>query len=395
MKKRLLFHEIKPYLEHKNALVITGMRQVGKTTLTRQLFEEIGKKPKLWFDFDNPLDQKIFESDDYRVVYERLQKLAGVTKERLFVFLDEIQNFPEITKIIKYLLDHFGVKFIVTGSSNFYLRNLFPESLAGRKFLYELNPLSFREYLYFQDKLTLSEASEKKITAVLKDSLNYFRLKNFEVDFETYTQFGGFPEVATTNEQKTKLMILKNIFASFFEKDLRTLADYQDQKELRDLLLLLTPRVGSLLDISKIASELSITRAKIYGYLEFLQGTFVIKLLPKFTKSLDRSIAGGRKVYFSDTGILNILGKVNEAQVFENAVINQLARFGALSFYRKKTVEIDSILEQKIAFEIKLRGTENDLKRLRKIAGTLSLEQSFIVSKELSPEKEIISALGL
>src|SRR5271165_3006824 len=129
MKRRLLFYEISQYLEHKNALVITGMRQVGKTTLMRQLFEEIGDKPKIWFDFENPLDQKLFEDQEYNNIYKRLVELTASSGKRMYIFLDEIQNFPEVTKVIKYLIDHYSVKFIVTGSSSFYLKNLFPESL--------------------------------------------------------------------------------------------------------------------------------------------------------------------------------------------------------------------------------------------------------------------------
>ncbi|MDO8571469.1 MAG: AAA family ATPase [bacterium] len=84
MKKRLLYHELVKYLDHKNALLITGMRQVGKTTLMRQVYEEV-KEPKLWFDFDNPLDQKVFEDEDYTVIYKRLSDM-GKRVGKLSVF---------------------------------------------------------------------------------------------------------------------------------------------------------------------------------------------------------------------------------------------------------------------------------------------------------------------
>ena len=160
MKNRILFYEIKKHIKHKNALVITGMRQVGKTTLMRALFDGISDSRKLWFDFDNPLDQKLFENEEYKNIYQILAKQVNLRnkKDRLYVFIDEIQNFPEITKIIKFFIDHYSVKFIVTGSSAFYLKNLFPESLSGRKFLYHLEPFSFGEFLYFKGSISLQEA---------------------------------------------------------------------------------------------------------------------------------------------------------------------------------------------------------------------------------------------
>src|SRR3989338_4504836 len=161
MKKRLLYHEIEKYLSHKNALLITGMRQVGKTTLMRQLFNELKTDNKLWFDFDNPLEYKLFEDVDYSNIYKKLRHLASHGKKRLYIFIDEIQNFPEITKISKYLIDHYEVKFFLSGSSNFYLKNLFPESLAGRKFLFNLTPAHFQEFLYFRDQISLSQLLKK------------------------------------------------------------------------------------------------------------------------------------------------------------------------------------------------------------------------------------------
>lgn len=335
MKKRLIFDEINKQINHKNAIVIVGSRQVGKTTLMRQIFDEVESHSKLWFDFDNPLDQKIFEDIEYKNIYERLLKMVNNNKERLFIFIDEIQNYPEITKIIKYLIDHYGVKFIVTGSSNFYLKNLFPESLSGRKFLYQLSPLGFREYLYFKDKISKEEAMINDINSVIKN-YDYFLSKKLESDYEDYLKFGGFPEVVLTNDNETKKQILKNIFTSFFEKDIQIMTDYKNIRELRDLILLLVPRVGSLIDVTRISSELGVSRVKIYSYLEFLEKTFMIRLLSKFSKGIDRSVAGGKKIYFSDTGILNIIGHVNDSQLLENAVVNQLALFGELSFCNKK-----------------------------------------------------------
>lgn len=398
MKKRLLYYEIEAYLEHKNALVVTGMRQVGKTILLRQLFEALGDKPKVWFDFDNPLDQKLFEDVDYNVIYERLVAATQLPPDkvrRLYVFLDEIQNYPETTKIIKYLIDHYGVKFVVTGSASFYLKNLFPESLSGRKFLYVLRPLSFQEYLYFQGLVSLEEARDRQ-QASLPLHTDVFQYKQYQTAYSTYLQYGGFPEVVTTHDPETKTAVLRNIFASFFGKDLKLLSDYTSIRELRDLILLLVPRVGSLLDVTKLADELGVDRPKVYSFLEFLQGTFMITLLPKFSHSIDRSVAGGRKVYFSDTGLLSAIGRVNDGQLFENAVANQLAAHGSLSFYNKKnTAEIDFILDRSIAFEAKLTGTERDVHKLRQLVAALQLDQAYVLSKTYSEIECIIPATSI
>ena len=394
MQKRLLYHQIVPYIDHKSALVITGMRQVGKTTLMRQLYDNLGAKTKLWFDLGNPLDQKFFEDVDYDSIYARLRQQAGGSHDRLFVFVDEIQNFPEITRVVKYLIDHYKVKFVVTGSSNYYLKNLFPESLSGRKFLYQLSPLTFREMLYFRGLMGEKEATENDL--VKNGQIDIFTFEKRKALYEEYLQFGGFPEVVTTSDTQTKTAILKNVFASFFEKDLKILSDYKDIRELRDLILLLVPRVGSLLDISKLASELGVERQKIYGYLEFLQGTFFLKLLPKFSKSIDRSVAGGRKVYFSDTGLLNAIGKVNDGQLLENAAVNQLDSYGKISFYnRRDSAGIDAILDDKIALEIKINGSARDLDKLQKLAKKLGLENSFVISRSYLKNKNFLLPPGL
>ena len=383
MLKRELFYTIRPQLQHKNAIVITGMRQVGKTTLMRQLYDDFEGK-RLWFDLDNPLDHMVFENVDYDSIYNDLVRLSEVKNdERLLVCIDEIQNLPEITKVIKYLIDHFAVKFIVTGSSNYYLRNLFPESLSGRKFLYVLPVLSFREFLFFNGRISddhLGGEMNKVIQSKSKGNI----LKTKEL-YNDYLEFGGFPEVVLTSDRDTKRLILRNIFASFFEKDIRALAELKDIRELRDLILLLAARNGNLLDVSKLSSELGVNRVKMYNYLEFLESIFFLRLLPKYSKSIDRSVSGGKKVYFSDTGILNLVAKVTDGQLLETAVANQLSYYGELSFYNKRNKsEIDFILNKEIAFEVKQKALKPDYKKLLNLAGELGITKHYVISNSLS-----------
>jgi predicted AAA+ superfamily ATPase len=389
MFNRTLFYTIQPQLQHKNAIVITGMRQVGKTTLMHQLADTWEGKYS-WFDFDNPLDYMLFENIDYKVIFEDLQRITGAKKgERFLVCIDEIQNFPEITKIIKYLIDHYGVKFIVTGSSNYYLRNLFPESLSGRKFLFILHPLNYREYLYFNNLLPETELQPNSGEVFKTHSIvsNHRRRELYD----QYMEFGGFPEVVLTQDHGTKKLILKNIFASFFEKDIRVFNELKDVKELRDLIILLGPRNGNILDVTRLASELGINRLKVYSYLEFLEGIFFLKLIPKFTHSIDRSVAGGKKVYFSDTGILNLVTKTSTGQLLETSVANQLQHYGKVSYYNKRnTAEIDFILNDEIALEVKQKAIEPDIRKLEKLAHNLSIQKYYIVSNTPDLQDHVI-----
>lgn len=389
MIKRELFYTIKPQLYHKNAIVITGMRQVGKTTLMRQLYNDFEGK-RLWFDLDNPLDQMVFENIDYNAIYSDLARMSDIKNdERLLVCIDEIQNLPEITKIIKYLIDHYGMKFIVTGSSNYYLRNLFPESLSGRKFLYILPVLSYREFLLFNGQIediqptpTLDEALQPK------SRVNILKTKEL---YNDYLEFGGFPEVVLTTDRETKKQILKNIFASFFEKDIKVFTELKDVRELRNLILLLAARNGNLIDVTKLASELEINRVKIYNYLEFLEGIFFLKMIPKYSKSIDRSVVGGKKIYFSDTGILNLVAKVTDGQLLETAVAIQLSNYGELSFYNKRNKsEIDFILNKEIAFEVKQKVLESDSRKLLSLAKEIGIEKNYLISNTISDMEGIV-----
>ena len=392
MLKRSLYYEALPQVEHKNAIIICGMRQVGKTSLMRILFNEINA-PKLLFDFDNPLDQIIFEAVDYNQIFNDLKKLVSIKEgERLFVFIDEIQNYPDITKVIKYLIDHYRVKFIVTGSSNFYLRNLFPESLTGRKFLYTLKPLSFSEFLYFRGKEGEESISELKRKSLFKkhSRAEFEKRRSY---YDEYVEYGGFPEVALTPDISTRQLVLRNIFSSFFEKDIRIFTELKEVRELRDMILLLAPRNGNTIDISRIASELGISRVKVYSYIEYLQGIFFLKLVSKHTGSIDKSVTAGKKVYFSDTGILNMIARVTEGQLFETAVCNQLDSWGNLSFYNKRnSAEIDFILNSETALEVKMTAVKNDIEKLKKLSGTLNINDYYVISRKYSDMDRIVFA---
>ncbi len=389
---RDILPKLEAELNKKEATVLTGMRRVGKTTLLRHLFDQISSKNKAIFDLENPLHRRIFEEENYDVIWNNLAQFGLSNKEKAYILIDEIQNLPEISIIVKYLYDHFDVKFILTGSSSYYLKNLFPESLSGRKIVFEIYPLTFSEFLQFKgkEKRYLSNFKDK---AKEKNKISYEQYKAF---YDEYIEFGGFPSVVLEENQERKKILLEEIFTSYFEKDAKNLADFKDMAKLRDLILLLIPRVGQRLEIAKLAASLAVSRETIYNYLYFLEQTYFIALLPKFSKSIDRQAAGGKKLFVCDSGIANVLGKISLGQLFEQSVFQNLRSRHTLYFYSKEgKSEIDFIVDEKEALEVKVAASLQDIEYLRRRVESLNLEGAYIVSLEFNNEQSVILATDL
>lgn len=388
---RTILPQLESELETEQVIIITGIRQVGKTTLMKHLFEQIESNNKAFLDFENPLHRKLFEEDDYENIWNNLRELNIKRQERAFIFIDEIQNLPKVSSAVKYLYDHWKVKFFLTGSSSFYLKNLFPESLAGRKLIYELYPLTFAEFLVFKEKKRERIPSFKE-KANQKNKIRYERLSKY---FTEYSQYGGFPRVVLETNTARKKQILEEIFKSYFEQDVKSLADFKNLSRLRDLILLLIPRAGSRLDISKLASELKISRETVYSYLSFLEKTYFIQLLPQFSKSIDRQAAGSKKVYLCDSGLANFLGRVSEGQLLENSVFQCLRPHYQLSYYQKSSKEIDFIIDKRIGLEVKKSVSAQDVLSLERRSKALSLEERYIISQNWSDRQEVVLAVDL
>ncbi len=189
---RTIFQEIKHYLSSPEAIILTGMRRTGKTTLLNLIQGEIPSENKLFLDLENPLNRKYFEEENYEKIRASFEFLGLDFNARTYIFLDEIQHVKNLPSIVKYFIDHYKAKFFLTGSASFYLKNLFTESLAGRKIIFELFPLTFREFLIFKkanfkmpdipaiictqqdwlSKLTISSISNK-IPNIIKIIFNY------------------------------------------------------------------------------------------------------------------------------------------------------------------------------------------------------------------------------
>jgi len=391
--QRKIYDLLIEQLSFREMVVLTGMRRTGKTTLLRMVFNKIESRNKIFLDIDNIIDQKLFDEDDFNNIWKNLKPHGIHPEEKVYIFIDEIQSKPEITKIVKYLYDHYNVKIFLSCSSSIYLKNLFPESLSGRKVIFELFPLDFEEFLTFKEKPNpFSKSFIEK-----EKGRNYFVFEKYKNDYEEFLSFGGFPQVVLENDENHKIRILKDIFNSYFEKDVHSLADFRQVNTLRDLILLLFQRIGSKLDISKLASALNVSRPTIYSYLSFLEQTYFISLITPYSKSVDREISGTRKIYSCDTGFVNLFAKVDEGNLLENAVFNCIRHYGKVNYYQKRTgVEIDFLLpDRSTTFEVKSRADQRDINRLKGLSDKLGYHESYVITKEFVDFENIISVVDL
>lgn len=390
--RRQIYQQLEAELQTKEITVITGMRRVGKTTALRHLYDLIDSKNKTMLDMENPIHRKIFEEENYDKVWNNLAEFDISNKSKSYIFIDEVQNLPDLSRVVKYLYDHWDVKFFLTGSSSYYLRNLFPESLAGRKIIFELYPLNFSEFLVFK-QVKRNEKHSFSEMAAGKNLISHEKLVSY---YDEFMKFGGFPSVVLEENQDRKQQMLSEIFTSYFEKDAKNLADFKDMSKLRDLILLLVPRVGSRIEVEKLAKTLSVARGTIYGYLSFLEQTYFITLLPKFSANIDRQAAGSKKLFLCDLGIVNVLGKASQGQLFEQSVFQNFRNNKNLTYYNKEGGnEIDFILDEKTAIEVKYSVSLKDIDTLKRRSQSLRINESFVITHEFNDYSESILATDL
>lgn len=381
--EREIYSQIKSVFHSPEAVVITGMRRVGKTTLLRQIMQDIDSKNKVFLDLENPANQKYFEEQNYEKILDNLRFLGLSVKERGHVFLDEIQFVKSIPSAVKYLSDHYKIKFFLTGSASFYLKNLFTESLAGRKYIFELYPFSFKEFLALKNPKISAPTDVKKMTGAVFGEISRY--------YDEYIFYGGFPGVIKKDFAQEKKMALEDIFSSYFQLEVVQLGDFRKTNIVRDLIILLMNRIGSKVDIQKLSRELGVSRITISNYLSFLENTYFITLIRPFSRSRDTEIRSAPKVYFCDSGLINQFAKVSEGALFENMIFSALRKKGEVNYYQRKSgVEIDFILNKKEAYEIKTLPDERDLKKLGIITGELKLKRHKIVSRKHTKVKNAI-----
>ena len=373
---RRIYKALSDHLSRRQITVLTGMRRTGKTTLVRQLMNDSPVRQKLYIDLERIDNRTLWNEPNYETIIFALTQRGLRFDEPVLLALDEIQLVPNLPSTLKYLYDTYSIKFIVTGSSAYYLKNQFNESLAGRKKLFDIYPLDFGELLQFRgisaQPLDWQEAG--RFTRA-----EYERLKSY---YEEYIQFGGFPEVVLAEAVAEKQDLLADILSSYINYDLLTLSDIRNPTNLYKLIQLLAPRIGTRLDISKLTNLTGMGRQTIENHLDLLEKSYLIRTIPVLANSPDREIVKARKLYFLDNGLAAQAGDPGSGARFENAVFNQLHHRGDVAYYQLKTGrEIDFVVDKTIGIEVKETAAESDLKNVVSLAQNLSLTQNYVIGR--------------
>jgi predicted AAA+ superfamily ATPase len=282
----------------KKAIIVTGARQVGKTTMLKQLVNKTG----LPFVFLN-CDEANVRATLTDISIERLKSIIGSNK---FIFIDEAQRVTNVGLTLKLVVDNFtDVQLLVTGSSSLDLAAGIKESLTGRKFEYHLFPFSVAELVDDTNVLIEEQALEKRlIYGTYPDAINY------------------------PGEEKELLLNLAN---SYLFKDILSLTGIRKPLQLEKLVQALALQIGNEVSYTELGQMIEADKLTVERYIDLLEQCFVVFRLGAYSSNLRNEIKKSKKIYFYDTGIRNavienfsMLGLRQDAgQLFENYIVSE------------------------------------------------------------------------
>ncbi|MFZ5364585.1 MAG: ATP-binding protein [Patescibacteria group bacterium] len=342
-------------LENPEILLFVGARQVGKTTILKQIQGDLVENGKTtnFLNLEDPDYLKLLNDSPKNL----LKIFPFNLNERTYLFIDEIQYLKDPSNFLKYYYDEYRdkIKLIVSGSSAFYIDNKFKDSLAGRKEIFYVRTLSFREFLRFKNEEELSKKDFGGLSLSEIDKIKLF--------YEEFIIYGGYPRVALSPISE-KEAVLHELAFSYVKKDILEAGIRKDEIFLK-LFKILASGIGGLVNSSELAATLGISKTAVDNYLYTMQKSFHICLLKPFFKNVRKELTKMPKVYFFDLGLRNFLinnfdsfaARSDKGVLLENAVFRQLIENheeDQIKFWRTSLKnEVDFIVDNKEALEVK------------------------------------------
>ena len=272
--KRTIQNNIEKSLFKGKIIIIYGARQVGKTTLVKEILKS------------HPQESAYYNCDEIDIRQALVDKTSTELKaffgNKKLAILDEAQRVKNIGLTLKIIADNFpGLQIIATGSSSFDLSNEIAEPLTGRKIEFYLYPLSLEETRTIYSDLELARLLERRII------------------------YGMYPEIIL-NEGDTEIN-LKNLTSSYTYKDILQYQSIKSPEILEKLLQALALQIGNEVSYNELASLIGVDKNTVSNYIQILEKAFIVFRLSPFSRNLRNELKKMRKIYFYDTGIRNAL----------------------------------------------------------------------------------------
>jgi len=351
---------VKKLLVQFPAVVLVGARQIGKTTLAKELIGQLGKEA-IYLDLELPSDRAQLQNPE----------LFLKQHQDKCVILDEVQREKALFPILRSLIDQHRVpaRFILLGSASPELIRDSSETLAGRVAYHQMYPFSLQE-----------------VGADWHDKL-WFR--------------GGFPNSFLANDDEQALLWRGSFVRSYLERDLPMLGLNANPVTLRRLWEIIAYQNGQLLNISTIAKSIGLSAPTVRHYLDFMEAAFLIHLVKPYHTNSKKRLVKSPIVYVLDTGILHslldiksydkLLGHPIVGASFENYVLNQLlTKIDASQIYFYRTAdgtEMDFVITEggkpAISIEVKLSSTPSTTKSFTTAKQDLETPKNYIVAPVL------------
>lgn len=362
---------------------ISGPRRSGKTYFCFKTIKELErkgfKKNILYINFEDPKLLGANENDLDKLL-ESFYEFSDLNKgDKLFLFLDEIQNVRNWDIWVRHVYDTLkNIKIVLTGSSSKLLSKEISTKLRGRVVNKEIFPVSFRELLLWKNiEYNLKTVSYKPIKTKIKKLFNFY-LRN-----------GGYPALifSTVNNQE----ILKNYFDSMILKDIVERHNIQDVKKLNNLANLLFESVTKEISYNKITNKLKslgfkLSKNTVIEHLSYFEDAYLFFQNLKYDYSLTKQLGSIKKIYCMDNGMLDVVSfkfSKDDGKLLENLCFVELRRAGKEIFYFRENRECDFVIKEKnkISSAIQVCYKLNEENKKREIDGLLEAMDKFNLKK--------------
>jgi len=382
--ERTRFSTLKKELKKDVISALIGLRRTGKTTMMRQLIDNILTKTSpenvFYFSFDAMQREEMIVKKVIQLYYQNiLKEVPEELGHKIFIFLDEVQKIDDWGEQVKSICDRdYPIKFFISGSSSMNITKGAGESLVGRIKIHRIYPFSFNEFLRYKEV----EAPDLNFIQVKNNEITYPQnSEKIKIMFKDYLKYGGFPEIYQKKEKKEYLNDIVNLT---FYRDIINMLPVKRSEVLEGLFHHFISESGQLVNYNRLSDSLDTKYKTIKKYIEYLETSFLIDRSKLYSKSKFKGVRKNPKVYVSDHGF-SLLQSVDEGLKIETAVYNCLRRNQEL-FYWKDSHEVDVIVNQEkiTPVEVKFREDirKSDLKGLFEFMDEYGVDRGVVVSRD-------------